>query len=66
MAMQVGPTFTHIPPGPEGIVVAQDEVHAIDIHLGIRLDAFPAIAANDRGIVIVAGDKAFAAMQRPQ
>jgi len=25
MAMQVGPTFAHIPPGPEGIV-AQDEV----------------------------------------
>jgi hypothetical protein len=65
MAMQVGPTFSHIPPGPEGIV-AQDEVHAIDIHLSIRLDAFPAIAANDSGIVIVAGDKAFAAMQRPQ
>ena len=40
MAMQVGPPFAHIPPGPEGIV-AQDEVHAIDTHLGIRLDALP-------------------------
>ena len=34
MAMQVGPPFAHIPPGPEGIV-AQNEVHAIDTHLGI-------------------------------
>jgi MinD-like ATPase involved in chromosome partitioning or flagellar assembly len=63
MAMQVNPTFAHIPPGPEGIV-AQDEVHAIDTHLGICLDTFPAIAALDRGIVIVAGDKVFATMQR--
>jgi len=44
--------------------VAQDEVHAIDTHLGICLDTFPAIAALDRGIVIVAGDKVFATMQR--
>ena len=65
MAMQIGPTFTHIPPGPEGIV-AQDEVHAIDTQLGIRKDALPAIAANDRNIVIVAGNKVFAAMQRFQ
>ena len=65
MAMQIGPTFTHIPPGPEGIV-AQDEVDAIDTYLGILKDALPAIAANDRGIVIVAGNKVFAAMQRIQ
>jgi hypothetical protein len=63
MAMQVGPTVAHIPPGPERIV-AQDEVHAIDTHLGIWLYAFPTIAAIDRSIVIVPHDKVFAAMQR--
>ena len=62
MAMQIDPAFAHIPPGPERIV-AQDEVHAIDAHLDIGLDTFPALATDDRGIVIVAGDKAFAAMQ---
>jgi hypothetical protein len=41
-------------------------VDAIDTHLGILKDALPAIAANDRGIVIVAGNKVFAAMQRIQ
>src|ERR1700730_6201595 len=58
MAVEVGPPFAHIPPGPEGIV-AQDEVRAIDADLGICLDAFPAIAVIDGGIVIVPRDKAF-------
>jgi hypothetical protein len=56
------PIFIHIPPRPEGIV-AQDEVHAIDTCLGIRKDTLPTIAANDRNIVIVAGNKVFAAVQ---
>ncbi len=63
--MQIDPALARIPPGPEGIV-AQDKLHAIDAHLGIRLDALPAIAANDSGVVNVAGDKVFAAMQRLQ
>jgi hypothetical protein len=63
MAVEVGPTFAHIPPGAEGIV-AHNEVHAIDTDLGICLDAFPGIAVIDRGILIVPFDKVFAAMQR--
>jgi hypothetical protein len=63
VAMQIDPALAHIPPGPEW-VVAQDKVHAIDTQLGIWLDALPAIAANDRGIVIVASDKVFTAVQR--
>jgi hypothetical protein len=63
VALQIDPAFAQVPPGPEGIV-AQDKVHAIDTHLGIWLYAFPAITANYRGIVIVAGEKVFAAMQR--
>ncbi|MGA3341742.1 MAG: hypothetical protein ABSD11_14200 [Methylocella sp.] len=64
MAMQIDPAFAHIPPGPEGIV-AQDEFYTIDTHLSIGMYTFPAIAANDRGIIIVAYDKVFVAMQRP-
>src|ERR1700730_5874132 len=63
MPVEVGPPFAHIPPGPEGIV-AQDEVHAVDTDLGICLDAFPAIAVIDCGIVIVPCDKVFAAMKQ--
>jgi hypothetical protein len=53
VAMHIDPAFAHIRPGPERIV-AQDEVYAIDTHLGIGLYTFPAIAANDRVIIIVA------------
>ena len=56
MAMQIDPTFAHIPPGPEGIM-AQDEVRAIDTHFSIGLDAFLAIVAIDRSIVIFPCDR---------
>jgi hypothetical protein len=56
MAMQIDPTFAHIPPGPEGIM-AQDEVRAIDTDFSIGLDAFLAIVAIDRSIVIFPCDR---------
>jgi hypothetical protein len=55
MAMQIDPTFAHIPPGPEEIM-AQDEVRAIDTDFSIGLDVFLAVAAIDRSIVIVPYD----------
>jgi len=56
MAMQIDPTFAHIRQVRKDN--AQDEVRAIDTHFSIGLDAFLAIVAIDRSIVIFPCDRA--------
>lgn len=62
MAVQIDAALADLIPGPEGIV-AQDQVPALDMQLGVVLDAGPAPGTGRRLGIVIANYKMLGAMK---
>jgi hypothetical protein len=65
MAVEVDSAFPYVPPSAER-VVAEHAPYAIDHQFRILLNALPAIAVGDSGLIIVTGDEVLASMTHAQ
>jgi hypothetical protein len=65
MAVEVGSPLLHVPPCAER-VVAEHNPYAVDHQFRLLLNALPAIAVGDSGLVIVTGDEVLASMKHAQ
>src|SRR3954447_18763846 len=63
VAVEVEPALAHVLPRAKG-VVAEDELRALDVELGVGLHARPYGLIERRPGVVVPGDEVLAAVQR--